>query len=76
MDIGKIFRDAVGYIPVVRVIVDIVTCIVRISSGAVNEVEKKVDEIEAIHRWLKDNSVNTFSEYYEKVYDKGKSDEI
>lgn len=70
MAIGEIFRDAVSYIPVVRAVVDIVTCIIRISASAVNEVEAQVEQIESIHRWLEDNNVNTFSEFYDKQFNK------
>lgn len=71
MDIAKLFGNAVSYIPVVRAVVDIVTCIIRISAGAVNEVETQVKQIESIHRWLEDNDVNTFREYYEREFEKG-----
>lgn len=71
MDIAKLFGNAVSYIPVVRAVVDIITCIVRISAGAVNEVETQVKQIESIHRWLEDNDVNTFREYYEREFEKG-----
>lgn len=71
MAIGEIFGNAVSYIPVVRAVVDIVTCIIRISASAVNEVETQIKQIESIHRWLEDNNVNTFSEFYDKQFDKG-----
>lgn len=75
MGIGKIFRDAVSYIPVVRAVVDIVSCIIRISAGAVNEVETQVKSIESISRWLRDNDVNTFSEYYDKQFERSDENE-
>lgn len=70
MDIGKVFGNAVSYIPVVRAVIDIVTCIVKLSAGAVSSIETQIEQIESIGRWLKDNDVNTFSEYYEKEFEK------
>lgn len=75
MDIGKIFGNAVSYIPVVRAVVDIVACIIRISAGAVNEVETQVKNVESISRWLRDNDVNTFSEYYDKQFERSDENE-
>lgn len=68
MSIGKVFRDAVSFIPVVRVIVGILTDIIKLSSGSINEIETQIKQIESIGHWLKDNDVNTFSEYYDKTF--------
>lgn len=70
MDVAKIFGNAVSYIPVVRAVIDIITAVIKLSAGAVNEIQTQVEQIESIHRWLKDNDVNTFSEYYEKEFEK------
>lgn len=68
MHISEIFGNAVSYIPVIRAVVSIFTGIISISAGAVRQVENEIKQIESIHRWLKDNDVNTFTEYYEKEF--------
>lgn len=70
MSVGEVFRTAVGYIPVFRVVFDICSCIIRLSSGSITTIESQIKQIESISRWLKDNDVNTFSEYYNKFFDK------
>lgn len=70
MHIGKIFRTAISYIPVVRCIVDLIASVLSVSASASSEIEAKIKEVEAIGRWLRDNNVNTFSEYYDKTFKK------
>lgn len=72
MHIGEIFGTAVSYIPVIRAVADIVTCIIKLSSGAVTSIEAQIKQIESIYRWLEDNNVNTFSEFYDKQFNKEK----
>lgn len=70
MHISQLLRTTISYIPVVRFIVDVVANILSISSASVSDVEAKIKEIEAVGRWLKDNDVNTFTEYYDKTFKK------
>lgn len=68
MRVGEILGTALDFVPIVRSVASIVVGIVRIVSASVSEVEAQIKEIEAINRWLKDNSVNTFTEYYDKNF--------
>lgn len=70
MSVGEVFRIAVGYIPVVRVIFDIFASIIKLSGVSVAQIETQIKQVESITRWLRDNDVNTFSEYYNKIFNK------
>lgn len=68
MRISEIFGTAVSYVPVVRCVIGIVTTVFRVLQSSTTEIETQVKEVEAIHRWLKDNDVNTFTEYYDRNF--------
>lgn len=68
MVFSEICGKALSYVPVVRVIANIVVAIMRITNNSIVEIENEVKQIESINRWLKDNDVNTFTEYYDKVF--------
>lgn len=69
MVFSEVLGKALSYVPVVRVVSNIVIAIIRITSSSVAEIEAQVEQIESINRWLKDNDVNTFTEYYDKVFE-------
>lgn len=67
-EIGKV----ISYLPVVRYVVGIIADTLHILRTAVSQIENETKQIENVHKWLKDNDVNTFEELYDKQFNKDK----
>lgn len=68
-EIGKV----ISYLPVVRYVVSIIADTLHILRTAVSQIENETKQIENVHKWLKDNDVNTFEELYDKQFNKEKN---
>lgn len=70
--ISDVIGEVVSYTPVIRVVVDIVSTCFSVLRSAISQVEAETKQLEEIHRWLKDNDVNTFSDFYSEYIETGK----